>query len=64
MVWKRIYYQTMKLFKFLLIVMDIALAVVAAYILFPTLFQAAKTIPIALAALIGAGIILTIYGDD
>ncbi len=63
MVWKRIYYQTMKLFQFLFIVVDVALAVVAVYVLFPTLLEAASTIPIALAALFGAGIILTIYGD-
>lgn len=63
MVWRRIYYQTMKLFKLLLIVLDIALALAAAYILFPTLMEAAATIPIALAALFGAGIMLVIYGD-
>lgn len=63
MVWKRIYYQTMKLFQFLLIVLDIALAVVAAYVLFPALFEVAQTIPIAVAALFGAGVILAIYGD-
>jgi hypothetical protein len=53
----------MKLFTFLLIVLDIALAVVAAYVLFPALIEAATTIPIALAALFGAGIMLVIYGD-
>lgn len=57
------FYQTMKLFTFLLIVLDIALAVVAAYVLFPALMEAATTIPIALAALFGAGIMLVIYGD-
>ncbi|HEY9614230.1 hypothetical protein [Allocoleopsis sp.] len=53
----------MKLFKILLIILDIALAIAAVYVLFPTLMEAAATIPIALAALFGAGIMLTIYGD-
>jgi len=63
MVWRSIYYQTMKLFKILLIILDIALALAAVYVLFPTLMEAAATIPIALAALFGAGIMLVIYGD-
>ena len=63
MVWRSIYSQTMKLFKILLIILDIALAIAAVYVLFPTLMEAAATIPIALAALFGAGIMLTIYGD-
>ncbi len=63
MVWRSIYYPTMKLFKILLIILDIALALAAVYVLFPTLMEAAATIPIALAALFGAGMMLVIYGD-
>ena len=55
--------QAMKLFKILLIVLDIALALAAAFVLFPTLMEAASTIPIALAVLLGAGLMLIIYGD-
>ncbi len=57
------FYQTMKLFKTLLIVLDIVLALAAAYVLFPTLIEAAATLPIALAVLLGAGVMLIIYGD-
>jgi hypothetical protein len=53
----------MKLFKTLLIVLDIVLALAAAYVLFPTLIEAAATLPIALAVLLGAGLMLVIYGD-
>ncbi len=63
MVWRCIGYPTMTLAKLLLIVIDILLALMAAYLLFPSLMGAANTVPIALAALFGAGIMLAIYGD-
>ena len=53
----------MKLPQFLLIVIDVALALAATYILFPSLLHAAASIPIALAALVAAGIIFAVYGD-
>jgi hypothetical protein len=56
-------YQAMKIPQFLLIVIDVALALAATYLLFPSLLQAAASIPIALAALFAAGIIFAVYGD-
>ncbi|HEY9672631.1 MAG TPA: hypothetical protein V6D11_14390 [Waterburya sp.] len=53
----------MTLAKLLLIAIDVLLALMAAYYLFPSLMGAANTVPIALAALFGAGIMLIIYGD-
>ncbi|MEW6494182.1 MAG: hypothetical protein AB1589_16960 [Cyanobacteriota bacterium] len=52
-----------QVFKLLLLVLDIVLALAAVYTLFPALMNAAATIPVVLAALFGAGIILAIYGD-
>ncbi len=57
-------HQTMpKVFQLLLIGLDIVLALAAAYTLFPALMNAAATLPVVLAALFAAGIILAIYGD-
>jgi hypothetical protein len=56
-------YQTMNLSELLLILLDIALALAAAYILFPGLSNVAGTAPVAIAALFAAGIMFIIYGD-
>jgi xanthine/uracil permease len=52
-----------KVFQMLLIGLDIVLALAAAYTLFPALMNAASTLPVVLAALFAAGVILAIYGD-
>jgi hypothetical protein len=46
-----------------ILLVDTALALAAAYILYPVLVGATATSPTVFAVLIAAGIILTIYGD-
>lgn len=53
----------MNLSELLLVLLDVALALAAAYILFPGLTNVAATAPIAIAALFAAGIMFIIYGD-
>ena len=50
--------------KLLDIVIDCSLTAVGAFILFPTLVQVAAASPAVLLALLGAGVMLAIYGDS